>query len=86
MLPSLMPIRGLARIRNYALQRISLWRRSWALFSVLRCTGLTSIWFAEARGWVSAHIVFGVVGADSYLKMEGTTHRGSDTNVGSAGT
>ncbi|RWA53147.1 hypothetical protein AU476_15125 [Cupriavidus sp. UYMSc13B] len=52
--------------------------------------GMTAFfpWFAEGRGWVSAfaHIVFGVVAADSYLKIEGRTHRGSDTNVGSAGT
>ncbi|AQV93879.1 hypothetical protein BJN34_08245 [Cupriavidus necator] len=36
--------------------------------------GMTAVfpWFAEARGWVTAiaHIVFGLVAADSYLKLE----------------
>jgi hypothetical protein len=36
--------------------------------------GMTSFfgWFAEARGWVTliAHLVFGIVMADAYLKLE----------------
>ncbi|WP_354686829.1 hypothetical protein [Cupriavidus necator] len=52
--------------------------------------GMTAFfpWFAEARGWVSAiaHIVFGLVAADSYLKLEGRLPRGSDTSAGPAAT
>lgn len=42
-------------------------------------------WFAEARSWVTAiaHIVFGLVAADSYLKlerpMEGPAHNDADS-------
>ncbi|MDN0085197.1 hypothetical protein QU487_21040 [Crenobacter sp. SG2305] len=36
--------------------------------------GMTSFfpWFAEARGWITliAHVIFGIVMADAYLKME----------------
>jgi hypothetical protein len=36
--------------------------------------GMTAFfpWFAEARGWVSfiCHIVFGLVAADMYLRLE----------------
>jgi hypothetical protein len=40
-------------------------------------------WFAEARGWVTAiaHIVFGLVAADSYLKLE----RHADASAGGTG-
>ena len=47
--------------------------------------GMTAVfpWFAEARGWVTAiaHIVFGLVAADSYLKLE----RHVDEPAGGAG-